>query len=257
MKIDLTGRIALVTGSTAGIGKAIAAMLVRAGAEVIVNGLEATRVDAVATELGAHGIAADVGTSAGAQQIFDRVPRLDILINNVGIFTAEPAFEIDDDGWRRMFDVNVLSGIRLTRRYAKGMAERGHGRVIFICSEAGVQPPTNMVHYGMSKTAQLAVSRGFAQALAGTGVTVNCVLAGPTMSDGVLAMWDDIYPGLSRDEQEARFIAEGRAAGSLLGRVIRPEEIAYLVTYLSSDFASATTGRALGADGGLVPTIIP
>lgn len=169
MKIDLTGRIALVTGSTAGIGKAIAAMLVRAGAEVIVNGINATRVDAVATELGAHGIAADVGTSAGAQQIFDRVPRVDILINNVGIFTAEPAFDIDDDGWRRMFDVNVLSGIRLTRRYAKGMAERRHGRVIFICSEAGVQPPTNMVHYGMSKTAQLAVSRGFAQALAGQG----------------------------------------------------------------------------------------
>lgn len=257
MKIDLTGRIALVTGSTAGIGKAIAAMLVRAGAEVIVNGINATRVEAVATELGAHGIAADVGTSAGAQQIFDRVPRVDILINNVGIFTAEPAFDIDDDGWRRMFDVNVLSGIRLTRRYAKGMAERRHGRVIFICSEAGVQPPTNMVHYGMSKTAQLAVSRGFAQALAGTGVTVNCVLAGPTMSDGVLAMWDDIYPGLSRGEQEERFIAEGRAAGSLLGRVIRPEEIAHLVTYLSSDFASATTGRALGVDGGLVPTIIP
>ena len=156
-----------------------------------------------------------------------------------------------------MFEVNVLSGIRLTRHYASGMAERGHGRVVFISSEAGVQPPTNMVHYGVTKTAQLAASRGFAQALAGTGVTVNCVLAGPTMSDGVLAMWDDIYPGLSRDEQEARFIAEGRAAGSLLGRVIRPEEIAHLVTYLSSDFASATTGRALGADGGLVPTIIP
>ena len=257
MKIDLTGRIALVTGSTAGIGKAIAEMLVRAGAEVIVNGLDAARVDAVAAQLGAHGIAADVGTSAGAQQIFDRVPRVDILINNVGVFTAEPAFDIDDDGWRRMFEVNVLSGIRLTRHYASGMAERGHGRVVFISSEAGVQPPTNMVHYGVTKTAQLAASRGFAQALAGTGVTVNCVLAGPTMSDGVLAMWDDIYPGLSRDEQEARFIAEGRAAGSLLGRVIRPEEIAHLVTYLSSDFASATTGRALGADGGLVPTIIP
>jgi len=257
MKIDLTGRIALVTGSTAGIGKAIAEMLGRAGAEVIVNGLDATRVDAVAAELGARGIAADVGTSAWAQQIFDQVPRVDILINNVGVFAAVPAFEIDDDGWRRMFDVNVLSGIRLTRHYAPGMAERRHGRVVFISSEAGVQPPINMVHYGVTKTAQLAVSRGFAQALAGTGVTVNCVLAGPTMSDGVLAMWDDIYPGLNRAEQEARFIAEGRAAGSLLGRVIRPQEIAHLVTYLSSDFASATTGRALGADGGLVPTIIP
>jgi NAD(P)-dependent dehydrogenase (short-subunit alcohol dehydrogenase family) len=257
MKIDLTGRIALVTGSTAGIGKAIAGMLGRAGADVIVNGMDAARVEAVATELGARGVTADVSTSTGAQQIFDRVPRVDILINNVGIFRAVPAFEIDDDGWRQMFEVNVLSGIRLTRHYAAGMAERGHGRVVFISSEAGVQPPANMVHYGMSKTAQLAVSRGFAQALAGKGVTVNCVLAGPTMSDGVLAMWDHIYPGLDRGEQEKRFIAEGRAAGSLLGRVIRPDEIAHLVTYLASDFASATTGRALGADGGLVPTILP
>jgi NAD(P)-dependent dehydrogenase (short-subunit alcohol dehydrogenase family) len=257
MKIDLEGRIALVTGSTAGIGKAIAVMLGRAGAGVIVNGSKAERVEIVAAELGARGVAADVSTSAGAQQIFDQVPRVDILINNVGVFNAEPALDIDDDGWRRMFEVNVLSGIRLTRHYAPGMAERRHGRVIFISSEAGVQPPTNMVHYGVSKTAQLAAARGFAQALAGTGVTVNSVLAGPTMSDGVLAMWDDIYPGLSRAEQEARFIAEGRAAGSLLGRVIRPEEIAHLVTYLASDFASATTGRALGADGGLVPTILP
>jgi len=208
-------------------------------------------------QLKAHGIVADVSTSAGAQQIFDQVPRVDILVNNVGIFKAQPAFDIDDDGWRRMFEVNVLSGIRLTRHYASRMVERGHGRVVFISSEAGVQPPTNMVHYGVTKTAQLAASRGFAQALAGTGVTVNCVLAGPTMSDGVLAMWDNIYPGLSRAEQEKRFIAEGRAAGSLLGRVIRPEEIAHLVTYLASDFASATTGRALGVDGGLVPTIIP
>jgi NAD(P)-dependent dehydrogenase (short-subunit alcohol dehydrogenase family) len=137
------------------------------------------------------------------------------------------------------------------------MAERGYGRIIFISSEAGVQPPTNMVHYGMTKTAQLALSRGFAQALAGTGVTVNSVLAGPTMSPAVLAMWDAIYPGVDRAEQEARFVAEGRAAGSLLGRVIQPEEVAHLVTYLATDYSSATTGRALGADGGLVPTIVP
>src|SRR5262245_37447467 len=205
MKIDLKGRIALVTGSTGGIGRAIAEVLGRAGAEVIVNGLDAARVGAVAAQLGAQGIAADVSTSAGGQRIFDQVPRVDILVNNVGVFRAEPAFDIDDDGWRRMFEVNVLSGIRLTRHYAAGMAERGRGRVVFISSEAGVQPPTNMVHYGVAKTAQLAVSRGFAQALAGTGVTVNCVLAGPTMTDGVLAMWDNIYPGLSRAEQEARF----------------------------------------------------
>ncbi|KRB38925.1 SDR family NAD(P)-dependent oxidoreductase [Microbacterium sp. Root180] len=257
MRIDLSGRTALVTGSTAGIGRAIADGLAAAGASVIVNGRDPARVAAVAAELGAEGIAADVSTAEGANEIFDHVPFVDILVNNTGTFTAQPVFEIDDDGWRRMLEVNVISGVRLTRHYAPLMAERGHGRVLFIASEAGVQPPTNMVHYGVSKTAQSAAARGFAQALAGTGVTVNSVLAGPTMSDGVLAMWDDLYPGLTREDQEARFIAEGRAAGSLLGRVIRPHEIANLVTYLASDYSSATTGRAVGVDGGLIPTVFP
>jgi NAD(P)-dependent dehydrogenase (short-subunit alcohol dehydrogenase family) len=256
MKIDLKGRIALVTGSTGGIGRAIAEMLARAGAEVIVNGLEAARVDAVADQLGTRGIAADVGTSAGAQQIFDRVPRVDILVNNVGVFKAEPAFDIDDDGWRGMFEINVLSGIRLTRHYAPAMAERGHGRVVFISSEAGVQPPTNMVHYGMTKTAQLAVSRGFAQALAGTSHG-QLRSRGP---DDERRRPRDVGCHLSRTQPRRTGEAVhrgGAGAGSLLGRVIRPEEIAHLVTYLASDFASATTGRALGVDGGLVPTIIP
>ncbi|WP_382309176.1 SDR family NAD(P)-dependent oxidoreductase [Herbiconiux sp. UC225_62] len=257
MKIDLAGRVALVTGSSAGIGRAIATSLAEAGADVVVNGRDQARVDSVSHALGARGIAADVGTESGAQLLFEQLPSVDILVNNTGVFPARPLFEISDDEWREIYEINVLSGVRLTRHYAKGMADRGHGRVVFISSEAGVQPPTNMVHYGMTKTAQLAVSRGFAQALAGTGVTVNSVLAGPTMSDGVLAMWDDLYPGLERDEQEARFVADGRVAGSLLGRVIRPEEIAHLVTYLASDFSSATSGRALGVDGGLVPTILP
>ncbi len=257
MNIDLSGRTALVTGSTAGIGLAIARALHAAGADLVVNGRNAARVDEVARELGARGIAADVSTAEGAARLIAALPAVDILVNNTGVFPARPVFEIDDSGWRDIFEINVLSGVRLTRHYAPAMAARGHGRVIFISSEAGVQPPTNMVHYGMSKTAQLAVSRGYAQALAGTGVTVNSVLAGPTMSDGVLAMWDELYPGRSREEQEAQFIADGRVAGSLLGRVIRPQEIASMVTYLASDHASATTGRALGADGGLVPTILP
>jgi NAD(P)-dependent dehydrogenase (short-subunit alcohol dehydrogenase family) len=257
MNIDLSGRMALVTGSTAGIGQAIARSLIAAGADVVVNGRSDARVDEAAARLGVRGIAADVSTADGTARLIAQLPDVDILVNNAGAFAAQPVFEIDDEGWHAIFDTNVLSGIRLTRHYAPRMAGRGRGRVIFISSEAGVQTPTNMVHYGMTKTAQLAVSRGIAQQLAGTGVTVNCVLAGPTMSDGVLAMWDDIYPGLSREEQEARFVAEGRAAGSLLGRVIRPDEVAHLVTYLASDYSSATTGRALGADGGLVPTIIP
>jgi len=257
MFIDLSRKRALITGSTAGIGLAIAEVLHQAGADVIVNGRNPDRVGEVADRLGVTGVAADVGTADGAQQLIEQVPEVDILVNNAGVFVAEPVFEIDDAGWRQIFELNVLSGVRLTRHYAPRMAERGHDRVIFISSEAGVQPPTNMVHYGMSKTAQLAISRGFAQELAGSGVTVNSVLAGPTMSEGVLAMWDDIYPGLSREEQEARFVEEGRAAGSLLGRVIRPVEVANMVTYLASDQASATTGRALGVDGGLVPTIVP
>lgn len=257
MRIDLQGRTALVTGSSAGIGRAVAESLAGAGADVVVNGRDRDRVERVAEAIGARGVAADVSTKEGADRLVAEVPDVDILVNNTGVFPARPLFEIDDEEWREIFDLNVLSGIRLTRHYARGMADRRRGRVVFISSEAGVQPPTNMVHYGMSKTAQLAVSRGFAQALAGTGVTVNSVLAGPTMSDGVLAMWDDLYPGLAREEQEARFIADGRAADSLLGRVIRPEEVANLVTYLASDFASATTGRALGVDGGLVPTILP
>ena len=184
-----------------------------------------------------------------------QLPDVDILVNNIGMFAAQPVFEIPDAEWLRFYEVNVLSGVRLTRHYAPRMAERGWGRVIFVSSEAAIQTPTNMVHYGMTKTAQLAVSRGMAQQVAGTGVTINAVLPGPTMSDGVLAMWDDLYPGLDRDEQEARFVASGRAANSLLGRLIRPSEVANLITYLASDQASATTGAALRVDGGLVPTI--
>ncbi|MFF9573328.1 SDR family NAD(P)-dependent oxidoreductase [Streptomyces sp. NPDC014685] len=257
MQIDLSGRTALVTGSTAGIGEATAQALASAGADVVVNGRNADRVTETAERLGGRGVAADVGTAEGATELIRQLPDVDILVNNTGIFETRPVFEIPDTDWLRIFEVNVLSGVRLARHYAPRMAGRGWGRVIFVSSEAGVQTPTDMAHYGMTKTAQLAVSRGMAQEVAGTGVTVNSVLPGPTMSDGVLAMFDELYPGLDPGEQERRYLAENRAAGSLLKRLIRPHEVAAMVTYVASEQASATTGRALGVDGGLVPTILP
>ncbi|MGW2893972.1 SDR family NAD(P)-dependent oxidoreductase [Streptomyces sp. NPDC001212] len=257
MRIDLSGRTALVTGSTAGIGEAAAQALASAGADVVVNGRNADRVAETAERIGGRGVAADVGTAGGTAELIRQLPDVDILVNSTGIFETRPVFEIPDADWLRLFEVNALSGVRLARHYAPRMAGRGWGRVIFVSSEAGVQTPTDMTHYGMTKTAQLAVSRGMAQAVAGTGVTVNCVLPGPTMSDGVLAMFDELYPGLNPDEQERRYLAENRAAGSLLKRLIRPHEVAAMVTYVASEQASATTGRALGVDGGLVPTILP
>ncbi|MFF0794242.1 SDR family NAD(P)-dependent oxidoreductase [Streptomyces spiralis] len=257
MQIDLSGRTALVTGSTAGIGAATAQALASAGADVVVNGRDAERVAEAAERIGARGVTADVGTAEGTADLIRQLPEVDVLVNNTGIFATGPVFEIPDGDWLRFFEVNVLSGVRLARHYAPRMARRGWGRVIFVSSEAGVQSPTDMVHYGMTKTAQLAVSRGMAQELAGTGVTVNCVLPGPTMSDGVLAMFDELYPGLDPAEQERRYLAENRAAASLLKRLIRPHEVASMIAYVALEQASATTGRALGADGGLVPTIVP
>lgn len=257
MQIDLSGRTALVTGSTAGIGAAAAQALAAAGADVVVNGRNADRVADTAKRIGCRGIAADVGTAAGTADLVRQLPDVDILVNNTGIFETKPVFEIPDEDWLRFYEVNVLSGVRLARHYAPRMVGRGWGRVIFVSSEAGVQTPPDMVQYGMTKTAQLAVSRGMAQEVAGSGVTVNCVLPGPTMSDGVLAMFEELYPGLDAAEQERRYLAENRAAASLLRRLIRPHEVASMITYVASEQSSATTGRALGVDGGLLPTILP
>lgn len=257
MKIDLSGRTALVTGSTAGIGDAAAQALASSGADVVVNGLSVDDVDDTAKRLGARGIAADVGTAEGVATLVEQLPDVDILVNNVGVFSTQPVFQVPDQEWLRFYQVNVLSGVRMARHYTPRMARRGWGRVIFVSSESAVQIPTNMVHYGMTKTAQLALSRGMAQEVAGTGVTVNSVLPGPTLSDGVRKMWAQLYPGVDVAEQERRFVAEGRAATSLLGRLIRPDEVASLIAYVASEQAAATTGAALSVDGGLVPTIIP
>ncbi|MEW1773525.1 SDR family oxidoreductase [Streptomyces sp. NPDC086777] len=255
--IDLHGRSALVTGSTSGIGEAIARGLAAVGADVVINGRRPETVEQVAKELGVRGVAGDVGTAAGAAGLVGRLPDVDILVNSAGVFEIQPVFEITDDDWLRLFEVNVLSGIRLTRHYAPRMVNRGWGRVVFVSSEAGIQTPTEMVHYGATKSAQLAVSRGIAQEVAGTGVTVNCVLPGPTLTEGVQSMLSRLYPELPDDEQERRYVSTGRASASLLKRLIRPEEIANLVTYVASEQASATTGAALSVDGGMVPTIYP
>ncbi|TDD59602.1 SDR family oxidoreductase [Actinomadura darangshiensis] len=264
MDIDLTGRTAFVSGSTKGIGRAIAAGLARSGATTVINGRSAKTVEetlrALRDELpdaDLKGVAADVATAEGAEALISELPDVDILVNNLGIFEARPVLEIDDAEWRRYFEVNVLSGVRLARLYLPGMIERAWGRIQFIASDSAVVIPEEMVHYGVSKTALLAVSRGYAKAAAGTGVTVNTVLAGPTHTGGVEDFVADLVgEDLPWDDAQRRFMAEHRP-NSLIQRLIEPEEIANMVVYLSSDHASATTGGALRVDGGYVDAILP
>ncbi|WP_026401472.1 SDR family NAD(P)-dependent oxidoreductase [Actinomadura rifamycini] len=264
MDIDLSGRTAFVSGSTKGIGRAIAAGLARAGATTVVNGRSERSItealDALRSELpGAdlRGAAADVATAEGAQAVRDQVPDVDILVNNLGIFGARPVLEIDDDEGRRYFETNVLSGVRLARLYLPGMMSRGWGRVQFIASDSAVAIPEEMVHYGVSKTALLAVSRGYAKAVAGTGVTVNTVLAGPTHTEGVEDFVSQMVgDDLPWDDAQRRFMVEHRP-NSLLERLIEPAEIANMVVYLGSAHASATTGAAVRVDGGYVDSILP
>ncbi|WP_328423079.1 SDR family oxidoreductase [Micromonospora sp. NBC_00389] len=262
--IDLAGKTALVTGSTQGIGAAIATGLARAGARVAVNGRTAAGVQRAAVVLrsevpGADVIEvdADVSSDEGTARALDLLPTVDILINNLGIFGPTPALEISDDEWRRYFEVNVLAGVRLTRAYLPAMMERGWGRVQYIASDSAVVIPAEMIHYGVSKTALLGVSRGFAKAAAGTGVTVNSVLAGPTHTGGVEDFVSELVgDSLPWDEAQREFMRLHRPQ-SLLQRLIEPEEIANMVTYLASPLASATTGAAVRVDGGYVDAIIP
>jgi NAD(P)-dependent dehydrogenase (short-subunit alcohol dehydrogenase family) len=203
------------------------------------------------------GVAADLATAEGAERLFAELPDVDVLVNNLGIFAPQPVLEIDDGEWRRYFEVNVLSGVRLARHYLPGMTERGWGRVQFIASDSAVVTPAEMVHYGMTKTALLAVSRGYAKAVAGTGVTVNTVMAGPTHTEGVEEFVGELVgTDLPWDEAQRRFMAEYRP-NSLIQRLIEPHEIAAMVVYLSSSAASATTGGALRVDGGYVDAILP
>lgn len=260
MKIDLTGKAALVTGSTAGIGFAIARSLAESGAKVIVNGRSHDRVSGAVRKIkddfpaaGVTGVAADLGTPEGAESLYKEVPFIDILVNNLGIFEPRPFFEITDDDWQKFFDVNVMSAVRMSRRFTPGMVERKWGRVIFIASESAIQIPVEMVHYGMTKTAMLAVSRG----LAGTGVTVNTVMPGPTWSEGVEVFVQGMVPDPDKGFEaiEEEFFRTARP-GSLINRFATPEEIANLVTYVASPLSSATTGAALRADGGVANFIL-
>ncbi|HTX33402.1 MAG TPA: SDR family oxidoreductase [Bryobacteraceae bacterium] len=257
MDLQLKEKSALVTGSTAGIGLAIATVLAREGAAVIVNGRTQQRVDeAVRSSGAAHGIAADLGTEAGAAAVIERFPAVDILVNNVGIFEPKPFGEIADDEWRRFFEINVLSGVRLSRHYVGPMKQKNWGRIVFISSESGLQIPVEMIHYGTTKTAQLAVSRGLAETTAGTAVTVNAVLPGPTASEGVGNFVNQLAAerGIGRRQFEREFFQKARPS-SLLQRFASPEEVAVVVAFVCSPLASAINGAAVRADGGVVQSI--
>jgi NAD(P)-dependent dehydrogenase (short-subunit alcohol dehydrogenase family) len=263
MKIDLSGKTALVTGSTSGIGHATALGLAMAGANVVVNGRTRARVDAAVATISraapgskVAGIAADVSTAAGCETLVETLPDVEILINNAGIFEPKGFFDIPDADWSRFFEVNVMSGVRLSRAYLPGMLKRNWGRIVFISSESALNIPKEMIHYGTTKTAQLAVSRGLAEMTRGTAVTVNAVLPGPTMSEGVKTFVEDLAKqnGQSVEEAAAQFVKQFRPT-SLLQRFATPEEIANLVVYVASRESSATNGAALRAEGGIVQTI--
>ena len=259
MNIDLTGKTALFTGSTQGIGLAIAQGLASTGARVVVNGRSRDRVDEAVAKIGgdAVGVAADVASADGAETLFGELPHVDVLVNNLGIFGAVPAREITDEQWRTYFEVNVLAAARLIRHYLPGMVERHWGRVLQIASDSAIVTPEEMIHYGVSKTALLALSRGFAKDAAGTGVTVNSVIAGPTHTAGVEEfVYQLVDQSLPWEKAQREFMRLHRPQ-SLIQRLIEPEEIANMVTYLASPLASATTGGALRVDGGYVDAILP
>jgi NAD(P)-dependent dehydrogenase (short-subunit alcohol dehydrogenase family) len=264
MDMQLANRKALVTGSTGGIGFAIASLLAQEGAAVVVNGRSQRRVDEAVQRIRtgqknsqATGIAADLGTKDGVSQLFRELPVVDILVNNLGIFEPKPFAEISDDDWLRFFEVNVMSGVRLSRLYLPQMIHQNWGRIVFISSESGVNIPAEMIQYGVTKTAQLSLARGLAETTVGTGVTVNSVLPGPTRSGGVDKFVDDMakLKGMSAAEVEADFFRTVRPS-SLLKRFATTEEVANMVVYLCSPRASATNGAALRVDGGVVRSIV-
>ncbi|NEU84439.1 SDR family NAD(P)-dependent oxidoreductase [Nostoc sp. UIC 10630] len=264
MDLKLHGKSALVSGSTAGIGLATALALAQEGASVIVNGRSEERVaQAIAKiqqstpEAKVSGVVADTSTASGVEELFQKVPHVDILINNVGIYEPKTFFDITDEDWLNIFQVNVLSGVRLSRQYLQKQLEQNWGRIIFISSESAIQIPVEMIHYGTTKTAQLAIARGLAEMTVGTGVTVNSVLPGPTRSEGVEEFIINLAQerGISPAEVETEFFQNVRPS-SLIKRFATNEEVAAIVVYLSSPIASATNGAALRVDGGVIRSIV-
>jgi NAD(P)-dependent dehydrogenase (short-subunit alcohol dehydrogenase family) len=258
MNLNLSGKTALISGSTKGIGFAIASQLAVEGAHVMVNGRTEEAVGSALQQIrhsvpqaNVEGFAGDLSTTKAAEDVVKRLPTVDILVNNLGIFEPKPFDQIPDEDWRRFFEVNVLSGVRLSRAYVSGMKQRNWGRIIFISSESAMQTPVEMIHYGTTKTAQLAVSRGLAEFCAGTGVTVNAILAGPTRSAGVEEFVTKLSGGQPFEVFEEQFFRSVRPS-SLIKRFATPEEVAALVIFVSSPLASAITGAALRVDGGVV-----
>ncbi|WP_207201878.1 SDR family NAD(P)-dependent oxidoreductase [Pseudomonas sp. TH32] len=263
MKIDISGKVAIVSGSTAGIGLGISQALAQSGATVVVIGRESGKVDeALATIRQAvpgadlRGLVADLGTLEGAEKLFAAEPRADILVNNLGIFNDVDFFDAPDSEWTRFYEVNVISGVRLSRYYTPGMVKQGWGRVIFISSESGVATPADMINYGVTKSANLAVSHGLAKRLAGTGVTVNAILPGPTFTDGLEHMLKDAVAksGRSARDEADVFVRNARPT-SIIQRAANVDEVANLVAYIASPLSSATTGAALRVDGGVVDSM--
>ncbi|MDQ0669008.1 SDR family NAD(P)-dependent oxidoreductase [Pseudomonas sp. W2I6] len=263
MKIDISGKVAIVSGSTAGIGLGISQALAQSGATVVVVGRESGKVDeALATIRQAvpgadlRGLVADLGTAEGAEKLFAAEPRADILVNNLGIFNDVDFFDAPDSEWTRFYEVNVISGVRLSRHYTPGMVEQGWGRVIFVSSESGVATPADMINYGVTKSANLAVSHGLAKRLAGTGVTVNAILPGPTFTDGLEHMLKDAVAksGRSARDEADVFVRNARPT-SIIQRAANVDEVANLVAYIASPLSSATTGAALRVDGGVVDSM--
>jgi NAD(P)-dependent dehydrogenase (short-subunit alcohol dehydrogenase family) len=258
MHVDLSGLRALVTGSTKGIGRAAAQKLASCGAEVVINGRKpedvARAIDHIHKHVPGAKLSAapgDAGTADGVAEIIRAAGEVDILVNNVGIFEVKDAFAIPDEDWTRIFEINVLSGVRFTRHYGPRMRAKGFGRIVFISSESGVQIPTEMIHYGFSKSADLALMRGFAQALAASGVTVNAVLPGPTRTEGVEAMFKSMGRSADNPEHQREFIDTGRPT-SIIKRLAKPEEVAEAVAFLCSREASVITGSPFRVDGGVV-----
>jgi NAD(P)-dependent dehydrogenase (short-subunit alcohol dehydrogenase family) len=263
MDLRLKGKLALISGATAGIGLAIAQELAQEGASVAIAGRDQAKLDSAVQHLKAHcgdaavqAILADVTTVEGTTTLFQQVPTLDILINNLGIYEPKAFVDITDEDWLRLFNINVMSGVRLTRNYLPAMMQRNWGRIIFIASESAISTPPEMIHYGMTKTAQLAIARGLAETTKGTGVTVNSVMPGPTRSEGIVEFLQKMSSSANAtpEEAEAEFFQKHRSA-SLLQRLIEPEEIAHLVAYLASPLSAATNGAALRAEGGLLRAI--